>query len=210
MKHLKTTLLILLLVSSAALQSQEFSMSAGGGLNISKITNCRGSFRLGYQLGVNIDYAIQPSLSLQTGINLVSKGVDSYQDLEDGTVNAIYVLVPLKAAYRLGAGFNEATTFVFSAGPYAAYGIAGKTTLKAPVVGDASKFQQLEFETFSDNILKDFDFGLQASVGLEVNNLLINLEAQYGLTNAGGVNAGNKKMHNQSLLLSVGYRFYTR
>lgn len=212
MKHLycKITLLVLFIISSVALQAQDFSASVGGGFNISKITNCQGSFRLGYQVGVNIDYAFQPSLSLQTGLNLVSKGTDSYQNLEDGTVNAIYLLVPLRAAYRLGVRFKESTSFVFAAGPYVAYGIAGKTSLKVPDTDDLSKFEKIEFNTFSDNILKDFDFGLQASIGMEVSDLLINLTAQYGLTNTADINAGSKKMHNQSLILSVGYRFYSR
>ena len=91
------------------------------------------------------------------------------------------------------------TKVVLHAGPYIAYGIAGKT--KADVAGLSEKV-----DTFGDDglDLKPFDAGLGLGVGAEFGKIILDLGWDMGLTNIGDSYADVKT---QNAYLSVGYRF---
>ncbi len=89
------------------------------------------------------------------------------------------------------------------AGPYAAYGVGGKSKLSGSI-GDISA--ETEGDVFGDDgFLKRFDAGLGLGVGAEFGPLLLDLGWDMGLVNI--ADSDNNDIKNQNAYLSVGYRF---
>ena len=174
------------------------------------MTGCEGKLRFGYQLGAIFEYAFRPSFSMQTGLFMTSKGTNDFFDNEDSSVNAVYLEVPITASYRIPIYRN--TNLLFNAGPYVAYGIMGITKLKQfdnalpNEMGGTVTINELN--TFGDNALKNFDMGLQSGIGIEHQTIIIKLTGQHGFWNVS--RRKDLKARNQTLAVSIGYRFYAQ
>lgn len=178
----------------------------------------------GFHVGISYDIPVADNFYLQPAALFSTKGyrikrVEEYSSIES-YISPYYVEIPVNLVFapRLGEG-----RLLLSAGPYIAYGIAGKGRYYSKyLVGD---------ETVSDNdlanlqFIKDFDeqdedkwtygkpldYGIQLSEGYEFNNRMsIQITGQLGLANlkphAGGERPTNK-LKNFGLSISVGYRF---
>lgn len=111
-----------------------------------------------------------------------------------------YVQVPLLFAYYWRTG--ESRYLVMSAGPYVAYGVAGKQTTKGDTTRPGSEKMYYEKKTFKEPGTHRFDAGIQASVGYQFpSGVLVGLEADFGLAKFN--RAGDR---NISGLITLGYR----
>jgi len=111
-----------------------------------------------------------------------------------------YIQLPLLVSYYLRTG--EARYLVFSAGPYVAYGIAGKQKTKGDTTRPGSEKMYYEKKTFKEPGTHRFDAGIQTSLGYQFSSgVLIGLEADFGLAKFN--RSGDR---NISGLVTLGYR----
>lgn len=181
----KSLLFICLTLISVAGFSQITSWNVKAGLNSSNLygKDTDGSdAKLGFKIGAGCEYAFTESFSLQPSLVLESKGCK----LGDVKANAIYLELPVMAAYRFH--LSETTKLVLNAGPYVAYGIGGKTA---------------GVKTFDIEGVRRFDLGAGVGVAVELGQIVLGLESQVG---AISINK-DSSAKNISSALTVGYKF---
>lgn len=193
----------------------QVSWNAKVGMNMNNITDMEESnMKIGYTVGVGMDYAFSDMWSIQPSLMLSSKGTKiSYE--EDGyeykeSYNPLYLELPVLAAAKFAISDNA--KFVVNAGPYFAFGLGGKAKITET---DESDY---DFKLFSkedgeeEAVMNRFDVGLQYGVGLELNKFLVNLSGQYGFTKLlkGEMEDGDGKKvspKNLGFSITVGYKF---
>ena len=154
------------------------------------------------RVGVGLDIPLTGLVSFQTGLNWTSKGAKYKEDGVKTSINQNYFEVPLLAAFHVGA--TDKFDLVFTAGPYIACGIAGKTETE---VGDVTT----SWKTFKDaevegiqvwNGLNRFDAGIQVGAGLDLSRWTVGGDADFGLCK---IQSGGPR--NIALYFSAGYKF---
>lgn len=233
MKSIKLLLLaILLLVGNyIAAQSSPFSftINAGGSLSDMRIKGSSTDSKYGFRGGLGLEMNLPNNLFLQTGLDFAMKGAnsssmavgdingDGYSPdvyMSEEKVRASYLVLPIKAGYRLNVSREVCLNFTF--GPYLGYGIGGKykakEALKMALPGDSelssgtyTEYSEYEYDTFSSETLKRFDMGLAGSVGVECKRILLNFGYEHGLIN---YSRGSSKSYNSALFLTLGYRIF--
>ena len=207
MKKLRLSLMIAMLAIVTAARAQ-LNLGVKGGVNMSnfvygdEVTD--KNMKIGFHVGLAADYDFAANLGIQTGLFFTTKGSTvSYQGLVDTeyTENLMYLQLPVHLAYKVDV--TPGTRIVFHAGPYAAYGIAGKRTAK---VGNLSGEWDVD-KMFGDAVgqYKPFDAGLGLGVGAEFGRFLVDVGWDMGLINISNRSNGNTK--NQNAYLSVGVKF---
>lgn len=185
----------------ASFASAQVSWNAKAGLNFSSITNAKADLKVGYHLGVGAEFPLTQSLYLQPSLLLTAKGATGSDDGADVTMNPIYLEVPVMLAYKIPV--SDKSNFVLSAGPYFAYGIAGKATVEDSGV-------EVKVDCFGSGEnkvgLKRFDLGLGIGGAMEFEKFLIGLNVSYGLLDVSPKWA-DESAQNVNIGLSVGYRF---
>ena len=161
--------------------------------------------KIGFHIGLAADYDFAYNSAIQTGLYFTTKGAQYSSSIGeasgDVTVNPMYLQLPVHYAYKIDV--SPGTRVVLHAGPYAAYGVGGKSKLSGSV-GDISA--ETEGDVFGDDgFLKRFDAGLGLGVGAEFGPLLLDLGWDMGLVNI--ADSDNNDIKNQNAYLSVGYRF---
>lgn len=208
----KLTLVALIAFSSTSLFAQspiKFGIDAGVNLSNSSLddSGVDKKAKVGFQIGVVAEYEFAPDFFLQSGLSFTTKG-SKYEEKvsshdESVTFNQMYLQLPIYAAYKLEV--TPDMKIVFNAGPYMAYGIGGKTKWKNPTIGgDAVYTGTLKEDTFGDDGLKRFDFGLGGGVGAEFSQIFVGLKYELGLAD---ISRGQASYRNRSASLTVGYRF---
>lgn len=184
----KSLALVLFALISMTAYSQ-VSWNAKAGLNLSNVTNAGDTgVKPGFQLGVGMEYQLSEMFFLQPSLMLSTKGYKVKNT--EITSNRMYVELPVMAAVRF-AVTEYGQNVVIKAGPYAAYGVGGKTK-----VGSTS------WNSFEKNTgAKRFDFGLGCGVAYEINQFFVDLTGEVGLANT----LGSSK--NINFALGVGYKF---
>ncbi|MDR3816840.1 MAG: porin family protein [Bacteroides sp.] len=187
----KCILFILFALVSVVGFSQITGWNAKVGMNISNYTgDADMNAKIGFKLGGGFEYAFDNTWSLQPSLFVSSKGAKQ----DELTINAYYLELPVMAAARFDVANN--TNVVINAGPYLACGIAGKSKV------DMGNVEYKE-NTFGDGGLKRFDAGLGVGVALELGQIIVGLDGQFGLVDVQKV--GNPKNMNFSIVL--GYKF---
>ena len=200
--------------------AQKWQLKVGGGLATQS-----GHNRVvgAYKIGVAYEYEFDQHWTFAPGLMFYGKGWrtpdesvpcvddqghpmtnengDQVYSLMSRSTSANYVEIPLLFNYYFR--LSESRYIVASAGPYAAYGVAGKVKTK----GDGSRIgsEKLFYEgnTFSESGARRFDAGLQVHVGYQLpSSLTIGMEADFGFVpfRSGG-------QRNISALVSLGYSF---
>jgi hypothetical protein len=172
-----------------------------------------------YHAGLLADLPLTTSLWLQPGLFVSGKGTKvrfgtpTDASFHEARSNPIYVELPVQAVLKWA--MRDDLRFWVGAGPYAALGIAG--TRKA-----SGKFLLVEYER-SDRIrfanevppvtgqeaagfgvMRRFDYGIGATVGLEGTKFVFSLGYSLGLTQTRS-GTGNDERH-RVLGFSIGYR----
>lgn len=142
--------------------------------------------RVGFNVGVGMEYQFNELWSLQPSLMFTQKGA-KYEGLK---ANPMYLQLPVMAAVRLAVADNQ--NVVIKAGPYLAYGVAGKYKLAG---------SKIDF--FGDGGADRFDFGLGVGVAYEINRFFVDLTGDFGLIDM--YDAGSTKNINFSI--GVGYKF---
>lgn len=204
-----------------------------GGYNLANITtsntggvdDSRGLSS--FHVGAIADLPLSPIISLQPGVFYTGKG----SKVESGTEGSAtyfrsetrpgYIEVPVNFVGKIPVGTD--TRIFLGAGPYAAFGVAGKnkytsTVASVTTTGESNiKWDDdTPFNTGDPNQgfdrYKRFDYGGNLLAGVEFGNFLVS--AQYGLgfgkILSGTDNSRDDKSKNRVWSFSIGYLFGSR
>ena len=181
-------------------QAQKSSAILRGGVNLANVsvTDNGGiddtKMLTSFQVGIIGDLNVAPFLAIQPGLLFTGKGTKAQSGKQGdanyyrATTNPYYLEIPVNLVFKTPTG---PTKFFAGAGPYMAIGIAGKNKVNGSVLG--TSFSSEEKIQWSDDdpstldyeegagfgVMKRFDYGLNGTVGIETNNLV--LSANYGL-----------------------------
>ncbi len=204
MKKMRLSIVIAML-AVVTVASAQLGLGIKGGMNMSNFYGSdvkNTNLKIGFHVGLSADYNFASNMAIQSGLYFTSKGAKSDNSVTlpvlgtidaTTTINAMYLQLPIHFAYKLDV--TPDTRMVFHAGPYLAYGVAGKTTVKVEGNSDST-------DTFVDGVNR-FDAGLGLGVGAEFGSFLVDLGWDMGL-----VSLDDKAdIKNQNAYLSVGYRF---
>lgn len=204
----KRFMLVFAMLAMVMTISAQMNLGIKGGVNMSNfygddITN--NNVKIGFHIGLAADYDFAYNSAIQTGLFFTTKGVKYSSSVGeasgDVTINPMYLQLPVHYAYKIDV--TPGTRVVLHAGPYAAYGVGGKSKLSGSV-GEVGA--ETESDIFGDDgFFKRFDAGLGLGVGAEFGPLLLDLGWDMGLINIEDSNDGDVK--NQNAYLSVGYKF---
>ncbi len=196
------------MLAMVTVASAQMNLGVKGGVNMSNFYGDElndNNVKIGFHIGLAADYDFAYNSAIQTGLFFTTKGAKYSSSVgeasADVTVNPMYLQLPVHYAYKIDV--SPGTRVVLHAGPYAAYGVGGKSKLSGSV-GDVGG--ETESEVFGDDgFLKRFDAGLGLGVGFEFGPLLLDLGWDMGLVNI--ADSDNSDLKNQNAYLSVGYRF---
>ncbi len=236
MKHISLSLLLLLifiLPSAGLAQQSPFDFTFRAGLNLSYLSfdneGVPGNrIKPGVNLGLAANYHTGENLFLQTALTFTTKGARIKGDIPLGfpgnvvvsgrtetpmlTSQQMYVQVPLHVGYKIPLTSEKKLTV--QAGPYAAYGVAGKTRLAANVLyGDYIDDTPVEANTFGGRGLQKLDYGAGAGIGLDLGSTIISLNYELGLRNIAPTGVTyipfyhDTSYKNRNLCLQVDFRF---
>lgn len=176
-----------------------------GGMSMANITNSEADLKIGYTLGVGMDYSFNDMWSFQSGLNFTSKGCKASEAGVDAKMNPVYLDIPLLAAVKMT--ITEGNRFLVNFGPYVGFGLGGKMTVEQGGAEVGTKLFE-KVGTNKDAMMNRCAVGLQYGIGFELDNhYLINLTGQYGFTNMMKESMAGKSNKNLAFMLTVGYRF---
>lgn len=150
------------------------------------------------RVGISADIPLNGWFSFQPGLSWVSKGAK----IDDMQVNQNYFQIPLMAAFHMSATDNF--DLVFTAGPYIACGVNGKTEVETDDITTSWK-------TFKDaNVervqvwegLRRFDAGIGIGAALDFPHWVVGVDADFGLCKL--YESGPR---NFDLFFSAGFKF---
>ncbi len=235
MKHVSLSLIFIVvfaLPSASLAQDSPFDFAFRAGLNLSYLSFDKGEvpgkrIKPGVNVGLATNYHASESLFLQTALTFTTKGARIRGEVPLGfegvVVNGrtekpelmsqqMYVQVPLHIGYKIP--LTPGKKFTVQAGPYAAYGVAGKTRLTADVLyGDYIDDMPMEEKTFGERGLQKLDYGAGAGIGLDLGEAIISLNYELGFRNIApkGITYipfyHDTSYKNRNLCLQVDFRF---
>ena len=200
MKNLKLTFLFVAMFAVATVAQAQVALGVKAGVNASNFYGSElnnNNAKIGFNAGISADYDFTYNMGIQTGLFATTKGYKNgdlnYSD------NLVYLQIPVHFAYKVDV--TPGTRVFLHAGPYAAYGIAGKRSDSYRSLEDSSN------KVFGSGVLqyKAFDAGLGIGAGVELGQLFFDLGWDMGLVDISQVS--NRSRKNQNAYLSVGYKF---
>ena len=198
MKNLKLTLIVAMLTVVSVVSAQ-VDLGVKGGINMSNFGGLdNNKSKIGFNIGVSLDYDFAPNMGIQSGLFATTKGYKYKGNSLEYSDNLVYLQLPVHFAYKIDV--TPGTRVFLHAGPYAAYGVGGSRSLKVGEFEGSSK------KVFGDGAgqYKAFDAGLGIGAGVELGRLFFDLGWDFGLVNI-AQQGGDVK--NQNAYLSVGYKF---
>ena len=199
-----------------------------GGVNLANITKTTdgqtedNNILTSFNAGILSRFDLSKTVDLESGILFTGRGSKAETYFTSSTTdnyskskfNPFYVEVPLNLVIKMPTKIN---LFVYG-GPYAAIGVAGKSTSESKVFGVTSssendiKFANDDpFTSRQDdaayNKLKRFDFGLNVGAGIDLKKIILKANYGYGLTKINSTESTNNaddKNKYRTLSFSVG------
>lgn len=212
--------LLLLLPVAAESKAQDWVLRVGGGLSSHYGSSTRniGAFRIGagYDIPLNALWSIEPAVYyFAKGWKDKDQEVPAYDDKgnyvydEDGnqvmglmnvTSNANYIEIPVLLHYKWET--NRDNNVLFSFGPYAAYGIGGKTKVSGDTEQTGVKRYYYDHSTFGQTGMHRFDAGLSIGASYRfAQQFEVGVLCDLGLTRTS--RQGGKNM---AVVLTLAYR----
>lgn len=151
-----------------------FGVTAGANMSKNNASNAKNKF--GFKAGVRGEYNFSETMYLGADLIYDQKGC-KYDPTPYGEISMgqSYISLPIHFGYRYSV--SESICLFGEAGPYFAYGIAGKTSADD---GDE------EPNTFGDGDdemnIKRFDAGIGVRFGVEYRKFQLHVGYDYGLT----------------------------
>lgn len=185
-RHL--VIVLALMLAPLGAKAQHWQLKAGGGIaQLASDTDPVGSWTVGaaYEWEFDQHWTFTPSLlyamrGWELPNEAVAKKDEAGQPLFDPetgaplmgwkntSASAHYVELPLLFNYYLRTA--ERRYVVFSAGPYVALGLGGKTKVKGDTDRQGAERMYYDYSTFSAQGAHRFDAGLRAGVGYQFAN----------------------------------------
>lgn len=169
---MKTKLMMMLACTFMALQSvnaQDFrwGLMAGVNTNAPKKSGTKAGFDFGVKGELGLP-ATAKGLYLGFGAMLSLEQEDYAGFYSNSSVKSspYFLNIPVHIGYRFALG-NNVNAFV-NAGPYVGIGLFGKQKTKVNALDGATSETTTADNVFSDDMCKRFDWGLGASVGVEL------------------------------------------
>lgn len=201
-----------------------------GGVNLANITQTKSgqtqdnNLLTTFNVGILSRFNLSQPIDLESGLLFEGRGskANSYfgSTNDDNYVktkfNPLYLEVPLNVVVRIP--LQKKMNIFFNAGPYAAMGIAGKSTTDSKIAGATTssssniKFSNDDpFTSQQDDAaydkIKRFDFGLNFGGGLDLGKVLLKVNYGFGLTKINSTQSNNSaddKNKYRTLSISVG------
>ncbi|GHT36552.1 hypothetical protein AGMMS49574_28470 [Bacteroidia bacterium] len=205
--------MMMAVVTGASAQDDEKKFGIHVGLNMSNVSISGGdlgghspSWTLGYLGGINYDAPIAGPVYIFSAIDLVQKGFKIKDEASHHSTTLTYAPLfgqfTLHAGVKLDAGFGK---IIAHAGPYVAYGFAGKATSKFTYDGET----ETESEDIygEDGVYKHLDYGLGLAAGVELGSIVVQLGYDHGFANLIDNDGEDFSVKSKSLYLTVGYKF---
>lgn len=215
----------------AMLTSTSAQLYVQGGVNFSNITKTTegqtedNNMLTSFNAGILGRFGLSKMVDLESGLLFTGKGSKAETYFTSGSTtdnyvktkfNPYYIEVPLNLVVRFAVKGTKG--LFFHGGPYAAIGVAGKSTTDQKVLGITSHSENdIEFadddpftsrqEDASYYKLKRFDFGLNAGGGFDLGKLLLKANYGYGLTKINSTesnNASDDKNKYRTISFSIG------
>ena len=215
----------------AVLTNAKAQVYIQGGVNLANIsTTTSGQTEdnnslTSFNAGILSRFGLSKVVDLESGLLFTGKGSKAQTYFTNGSTtdnyvitkfNPYYIEVPLNLVVRVPVkGIHG---LFFHAGPYAAVGVAGKSTTDQKILG-LSSHSENDIKFANDNPftsrqedasyykLKRFDFGLNGGGGLDIGKLLFKVNYGYGLTKINSTesnNASDDKNKYRTLSFSLG------
>lgn len=202
MRRIIFLILLCLAVSSHA---QHLQLKVGGGL--SKLDR-RSRAVPAWRLGVGYEFEFDQHWTFSPAVIFAIKGWENpdetvYKKDSEGNIMlspetgkpligvkntstvTYHAEVPLLFNYYLRT--KERQYVVFSAGPYAAYGISGKTKVKGDTDRLGAERYYYDFNPYSDGNAKRFEAGVQVGAGYQFSNgVTAGVDFSYAFTKVDG------------------------
>ncbi len=206
-------ILSLLFLWGYHLYAQTSFISVVGGVNTSDYSGSSGESKAGYQLGVIATLPIYKRFCLTPELHFQSRNSTLHFDnIElDGNIysmnfdiNAKVLQLPVMATYRIQLNPPEKPNFLLlKIGPYISYGLGGK-------IESSDEFfnSSIRKNTFGDNTINPWDFGLKAEVTFAIQHISFGIGLDHGLINVSQIK--NKKFETCNLWASLGYNFHLK
>ncbi len=200
-KTIKSLFVLVLLISGVTnltAQDNRLTLGVKGGINLSTLSMKdipNPDSKVGFNLGLTVDYELGQRVYLLTGLEINTKGGKWKLYELKASINQVYLQLPIHVGYKFE--ITESTKLVLHAGPYLAYGIGGKSKLEF-------EGQEEKEDTFGSDGLKKFDVGIGLGFGVEFNQMCLGLGYDLGLYNISGEEESAK---NRNFYLSIGYKF---
>jgi len=224
MKTIRLSLFILFITTVSA-NAQVFKV----GVNLANISISNdgdvddNSLLTSFHAGFSGDIKIAPFLFFQPGILFTGKGSKTQSgSVSDptyfrATTNPMYVEVPINLIFKTPAA---PIRFFIGGGPYLAVGIAGKNKTDGKFLG--TSFNSEENIRWSDDdpstldyeegagygIMKRFDYGLNATAGIQTKFLVLSAQYGHGLAKlqSGSNSSADDKNKHRVFGISVGFK----
>ena len=201
-----------------------------GGLNLANITRTTsGETEQNNRLttlnaGILGRFDLSKTVDLESGLLLTGQGskAETYftasntDNYVKTTFNPLYIQLPLNVVVRIP--LDKHNSLFFYGGPYAAIGVAGKSTSQSSFLGITSnssndiKFSNGDpFTSKQDDAaydkLKRYDLGLNTGGGFDFGNLILKVNYGIGLTKINSTESNNStdnKNKYRTLSFSIG------
>lgn len=224
---MKTRLLAISMLIFFGLSAHSQILRAG--INIANITITNdgdiddANTLTSFQVGIIGDIKVLPMLFFQPGLVFTGKGTKTEDGNESdltfyrATTNPYYIEIPANFVFKTPTG---PVKFFAGAGPYLAIGVAGKNEVDGKFLG-TSFHSENDIEWSDDDpstldyeegagfgIMKRFDYGFNATAGIQATKLVLALNYGFGMAKlqSGSNSSADDKNKHRVLSVTLGIR----
>ena len=237
---MKTAFKIFLIISGVVLctnkvKSQDFNAEFKAHFNLAEFDmpgdNKDKVMKLGYGLGIGLNYKFQSGIFVHSGMSLTKKGSKKKATFEttsesngeityrlvqkrNTTIDANYAQVPLALGYEIFFNKRRKIGFNVSVGGFGAYGFKGKVKTSGNdsqyganniIISENIPIESTERDTFrSSGLLNSFDAGVLANANFIYHGYMLSVGYEYGLLD---VSKTSQEMKTRNITVGVGMRF---
>lgn len=207
-KIIITVCMAMTVLTGLAQSPLSFHAKAGIGTSHFHGKHSSSDTQIAYKAGVGAEYVLNKTWVLQSALEFVSiGGKDEISHIGKAKMHELYLQIPLMIAARLHLGRDYHASL--SVGPYAAIGVAGKTSGETY---DYSSSSMVDGKMGNNR----FDAGIALGLTFEYRRFIIGAETQVGLVKVneqinqmiGHSEEGGYFPKNFAAFFTLGYRFW--